>query len=96
MKGFPPILSIIGVTLLLVAAALAFLCWQFERPPIDMVRLRSLKVGATEQEVLRAVGSPKSVYSEERKWAYSRALGWSIVYIHFDESNRFRAFEYDR
>ncbi len=69
--------------------------WVFERPPVRMKKLEAIKRGATREEVQSAIGKPTNVYEENRKWAYSKPTGWSIVYVYFDEQGRFEKYDYD-
>lgn len=84
------------IAIILLGAAMLILNWAFERAPVDMAKLQSIKPGARQEEVRAALGKPTDVYDSNRKWAYSRPLGWSIVYIYFDEQGRFSKYEYDR
>jgi hypothetical protein len=80
----------------LLCAGALYVFWQFDRSPVNMDKLKKLSAGASEQEVVAIIGKPQSIFSADRTWAYSRPLAWPIVYIYFDESNRFTRFEYDR
>ena len=88
----------------LVCLLVAFLClviaavglvWAFDRPPVDMAKLLAIKRGATQQQVEAVLGKPTKIYETNRKWAYSRPLGWSIVYVWFDYQGTFEKFIYD-
>lgn len=71
------------------------LIWQVDRPPVSLNALKNLKVGATKSEVLDALGAPRSRDSNDRKWFYSRTLGWSIVTVYFDPSGAYLSNYYD-
>jgi hypothetical protein len=71
------------------------LVWIFDRPPVDMAKLLAIKKGATQREVETVLGKPTKMYETNRKWAYSRPLGWSIVYVWFDDKGGFERFVYD-
>ncbi len=81
--------------MLLLAGGAVALNWVFNRPPVRMTTLTALKQGTPRDEVQAALGTPTSTYESNRKWAYSRPLGWSIVYVYFDEHGRFEKYEYD-
>lgn len=80
---------------LLLAGAAVMLNWTFNRPPVRMAKLTAIKQGTTREDVQAALGKPTSTYEANRKWAYSRPLGWSIVYVYFDEQGQFEKYEYD-
>lgn len=82
--------------ILVLAGAIVTLDWLFNRPPIRLSTLGAIRPGSTREEVRAALGKPTSVYEADRKWAYSKPLGWSIVYVYFDERGRFEKYEYDR
>jgi outer membrane protein assembly factor BamE (lipoprotein component of BamABCDE complex) len=88
------LLGIVAAVFLLAGAAVA-LNWTFNRPPVQVAKLNSIKQGTTREEVQSALGKPTNTYEANRKWAYSRPFGWSIVYIYFDEQGRFEKYEYD-
>lgn len=88
------LLGIVSAVLLLAGAAVA-LNWALNRPPVQVEKLNAIKQGATREEVQSALGKPTNTYEANRKWAYSRPFGWSIVYVYFDEQGRFEKYEYD-
>lgn len=93
-----PILRIIfGIlaALVLLAGAAFMLNWTFNRPPVRMDKLTAIKQGTMREQVQTALGKPRNIYEANRKWAYSKPFGWSIVYIYFDEQGRFEKYEYD-
>lgn len=63
----------------LLTRAVLYCAWNFDRPPVNMSKLKSLRPGVTRDQVTAAIGKPKDVYYEGRQWAYSRVGGWSIV-----------------
>lgn len=79
----------------IVACAAFTLNWVFNRPPVPMSKLKAIRQGAVREEVQAALGKPTNIYEANRKWAYSRPFGWSIVYIFFDDQGRFEKYEYD-
>jgi hypothetical protein len=85
---------ILTIVLILIGGALV-LNWEFNRPPVHMNKLKAIRQGSSREEVRAALGSPTSSYEADRKWAYSRSIGWSIVYVYFDEQGRFEKYEYD-
>jgi hypothetical protein len=86
--------TIIASFVLMVAFGI-FVFWSFDRPPVDIDALIALKVGSSHDEVRKALGKPTGFSDDNREWRYSRAFGWSIVYIYFDEAGGFERFEYD-
>lgn len=94
-KAVLRIIFVILTAVLLFAGAAAALNWTFNRPPIRMAKLSAIKQGTSRDEVQAALGKPTSTYEANRKWAYSRPFGWSIVYIYFDAQGRFEKYEYD-
>lgn len=91
---FRIVFGILAAILLLASAAVA-LDWMVNRPPVRMTTLNAIKQGATREEVQAALGKPTKSYDTNRKWAYSKPFGWSIVYVYFDEQGRFEKYEYD-
>jgi hypothetical protein len=81
--------------LVLLGGGAVLLSWTFNRSPVPMAQLRAIKQGTPRDAVQATLGKPTNVYESNRKWAYSRPLGWSIVYIYFDENGRFEKYEYD-
>lgn len=79
------------VILLLIGAAIL----SFNRPPVDLEQLNSISVGSSKAEVKTVLGEPANAYDNDRKWAYSRLFCWPIVYLYFDDNDRFSRFEYD-
>lgn len=88
------IFGIVAAVLLLAGAAV-LLNWTFNRPPVHMTKLTAIKQGTSREEVQASLGKPTTTYEANRKWAYSRPFGWSIVYVYFDEQGRFEKYEYD-
>lgn len=74
-------------------AALVWLLWTLQRPPIDLTLLERLQPGMSSHEVHTILGAPKAKHSSE--WVYSRPLSWPIVYVYFDEDQRFSRSRYD-
>jgi hypothetical protein len=93
MKSIWLLMKALGVVFLFGVLAVAWAMWNINRPPFDLARLQQLRPGMSQQEVRKILGAPKSDYGDH--WAYARFMAWPIVYIRFDESNRFRASEYD-
>ena len=82
----------LALVLILTGAALL---WVFDRPPVNMTMLKAIQQGASRHELEIALGRPSGIYEANQKWAYSRPLGWSIVYIYFDQDGRFKKYVYD-
>lgn len=78
------------------AGLLATLFWLFEREPVSAAKLANLNPAMTRPEVEALLGKPSGIYQANEVWAYSKPLGWSIVYVYFDESGRFRKSVLDR
>jgi hypothetical protein len=93
MKPIPPAVKAIGLILLLSVMVIAWAIWNFNQPPFDLARLQQLRPGMSQQEVRQILGPPKSDFGDH--WAYSRSMAWPIVYVRFDQSNRFTTSEYD-
>lgn len=85
----------IAAALLILAGAAVTLNWVFNAPPVNMTKLTAIKQGTPRKEVEAALGKPANTYEANRKWAYSRPFGWSIVYVYFDDRGRFEKYEYD-
>jgi hypothetical protein len=67
----------------------------FDRPPVALEKLQTIKKGASRETVQTILGTPTATYETNRTWAYSKPLGWSIVYVYFDEKGNFESYEYD-
>ena len=80
---------------LVLAGAAVMLNWAFNRPLVRMGTLNAITQGTSREQVKAVLGKPRNVYESNRKWAYSRPFGWSIVYIYFDDQGRFENYEYD-
>jgi hypothetical protein len=83
--------AIVGI----IIVALSCLIWNFNRPPIKQRKLDALPVGADQNYVRKHLGTPDRIYNTNRTWIYSRFLGWSIVYIYFDEKGKFERHRLD-
>lgn len=86
-------IKFVGVLLILGVVAVAWLMWNFYRPPFDLVRLNQLQPGMSKHEVREILGAPNVKFEDQ--WAYSRFMAWPIVYVRFDERGRFTESEYD-
>lgn len=93
MKPISTALKALGLIILLSVLVIAWAIWNFDQPPFDLARLQQLRPGMSQQEVRQILGAPKSDYGDH--WAYSRSMAWPIVYVYFDQSNRFVKSEYD-
>jgi hypothetical protein len=90
------LISLTVAGLLALCLAIGFCLWKFNAPPVDKRKLSMLKIGDTQEEVRLILGEPTKVYGANGcEWAYSRPLGWSIVYVFFDDARRFSRYEYD-
>lgn len=68
-----------------------FVVWSLNRPPVNAKQLAQLREGMSKPDVAALLGAPTSRYADDAEWAYSRAWGWSIVYIYFDPAGRYRS-----
>lgn len=64
------------------------------RPSVDMEKVQALFPGASKEEVRVAIGEPDDMTETGLTWVYTRA-GWAIVYVYFDEEERFEKYRFD-
>lgn len=85
-----------SLALLLVAVAgLSGLAWSMA-PPTARRYTGRLEVGMSEQQVVEILGRPKRrAFFDGLTLTYARPLGWSTLYVHFDEDGRFVSYVYD-
>lgn len=88
-----PLRTLLAGAVVVWFAALAWLLWTLQRPPLDLALLDRLQPGMTSHEVHSILGAPKSKHAAE--WVYARSLSWPIVYVYFDEDQRFSRHRYD-
>ena len=88
-----PLRALVVGAVVLWAVALAWLLWHFQKPPVDLALLEQLRPGMPSHEVHAILGTPRTRHAKE--WVYSRALSWPIVYVYFDDEQRFRRSRYD-
>lgn len=88
-----PLRVLVVGAVLMWAIATAWLVWTFQRPPVDLQLLERLQPGMSAHEVHQILGAPRSKH--DAHWVYSRSLSWPIVYVYFDEQQRFRRSRYD-
>lgn len=84
-------LSVIAISLVVFVA---WASWNSNRPPFDLERLNQLQPGMTKADVSRKLGKPTSDFGDH--WAYSRFIGWPIVYVYFDDQGRLVRRVFDR
>ena len=77
----------------LLAAGIGALVWQFNRPPFDLARLQRLRQGMTQAQVRDVLGKPGT--TDATSWHYSRPMAWPIVHVNFDAEGRLASYEYD-
>jgi outer membrane protein assembly factor BamE (lipoprotein component of BamABCDE complex) len=89
--------NLVVTTALIVFLFIAYALWSFNQPPVRLEKLQQLSEGMTPQQVQALLGEPTSKIASQSgsSWAYSKPLGWSIVYVHFDERDRFVESVYD-
>jgi hypothetical protein len=88
-----PLKALVVGAVLVWAAATTWLVWTFHRPPIDLDLLEQLRPGMSSHEVHSILGAPRSRL--DAHWVYARPLSWPIVYVYFDENERFHRSRYD-
>ncbi|QDU80969.1 hypothetical protein Pla110_27060 [Polystyrenella longa] len=66
-----------------------FLMWNFNQPPSAYYKRDTLTNDITRAEVISFLGRPSSDLNGGIRIAYSRTLGWVILYISFDDKGMF-------
>ncbi len=84
-----------GIVLLMASLLFGVLAWNFEQPPYAYYRIQRFNNGASQTEVLEALGTPSSIQSHGTRYAYSRPLSWGVLYVDFHEGTLV-GYEYDR
>lgn len=92
--GLGPLKALVFGAVVVWAVALAWLLWHLQRPPVDLALLDLLRPGMSTHEVHQILGPPKT--KRETEWVYAKPLSWPIVYVYFDEQQRFRRSRCDR
>jgi outer membrane protein assembly factor BamE (lipoprotein component of BamABCDE complex) len=91
-------LRVLVTVCLLTALALACISialWNDARLPVRTAALKSLRPGASQDEVLRILGAPYQVWSDNRTWSYSKESRARIVYVVFDANLRYERYDVD-
>ncbi len=70
--------------------------WLFNRAPVVPAKLAAFSTGMSRDAVEAAISKPTDACQTNHVWAYSKPLGWSVVYVYFDENGRMQKYEYDR
>jgi len=85
-----------GISVCLLSIVVGFSCFLwFSRLPVREGKLQSIPIGAPQAEVLKLVGKPTQVWSDNRTWAYWKTNGSITVYLKFDSNMLFMGFELD-
>ena len=97
----PPFLGTIFVVLrsftvavVLCAIGFGLLSWNFERPPLSEQKMKSVRVGMTQAEVVRILGRPNE--TNDWQWAYTRPLAWGIFKVNFDDAGKVNGCDCDK
>jgi outer membrane protein assembly factor BamE (lipoprotein component of BamABCDE complex) len=91
------LLYAIVAIILVTAGPFAFQLWKSHRFPVNASALQTLKPGATEGDVKRVLGPPKTVHDlyGDHRWCYYRTGGTRILYVVFDTNKLFKSYELD-
>lgn len=97
LEDFPVPVKVIFILLVAFGCFLfVTVGWLFNRAPVAPAKLDTLNTGMSRDAVEAAIGKPTGAFQTNHVWAYSKPLGWSIVYVYFDENGRMQKYEYDR
>jgi outer membrane protein assembly factor BamE (lipoprotein component of BamABCDE complex) len=94
-KAVNKLAIILWVFCSMCALGLILLSLEFNRLPVDREKIDRLTKNMSRQDVESLLGHPANIYDVDRKWAYSRLLSWSIVYVYFDKDGQFERVEID-
>ena len=81
------VMRAVVIVVSIVVLGFAALMWRINQWPVDLDDLDRLEVGMSKDEVRAIVGRPK--YDSGSSWTYEQTLSWPLVYIYFDDDNRF-------
>jgi outer membrane protein assembly factor BamE (lipoprotein component of BamABCDE complex) len=77
----------IGLAMLVFAVFSVYAVATCYESPVDPYALDALQEGATQMEVVAALGKPTSIEEDGRKWIYSRFMKVRVVEVTFDGDN---------
>jgi hypothetical protein len=83
------------IVVLFLACGMAWFGVYFDSPPIPLHKLDAIPIGATKSEVTQRVGAPDKTQLGGSVWVYKRPFAWPIVYLFFDDDERFEEYVYD-
>ena len=85
-----------AIVLSIYAAFMAFSRWCLHSPAVPEQKLKSLRLGMTEEEVRTLLGNPRceTICQARPEWHYGHRLKHHSLRVRFDESKRLKLFEH--
>lgn len=88
------ILRYVAIVVAICAAGFALVVWNFERPPLSEQKMKSVRVGMSQTDVVHLLGIPN--HTNDWQWVYTRPLAWGEFKVNFDDTGKVKDWDFDK